>query len=65
MPGSKSTPSRMRDLGVRYDATANPFVTRDMTYYGAFAHDRPVPFSSFKKFRRLRYPDNIRRWAAR
>jgi hypothetical protein len=21
---------------VRYDATANPFVTRDMTYYGAF-----------------------------
>lgn len=22
-------------LGVRYDATANPFVTRDMTYYGA------------------------------
>jgi hypothetical protein len=23
-------------LGVRYDAQANPFVTRDMTYYGAF-----------------------------
>jgi hypothetical protein len=23
-------------LGMRYDATANPFVVRDMTYYGAF-----------------------------